>query len=288
MDIFDAIRELQEQVADAHAEIAKLKSDHDHTVIHGPVTDVDAQKQLCRIQIGVDENGDAVKSPWRPYGQIAGTRKVHSAPSKGQQLTLFSPGGDVMQGVALRFTWSDDNPSPSQDGSEDVDLRGKSKTTQRDGSIKQEVEGATLQLGKQSKTLTIHKDEQNVAQVDDAHPWQGNQGDALHRFEATKEGGFVHTVKIGDHEHKVTIHPDNGIEHSVDGGAHVITVHPSNGIKHKSSVKVSIEAARIEHLGDVKVSGSILAAKTIQSAIGLKGPVVNGSPFGDVGDAANW
>jgi phage baseplate assembly protein gpV len=148
MNIFDAIRELQEQVAEAHAEIARLKTDHDHTVIHGPATDIDAKKQLCRIQIGVDDDGNPVKSPWRPYGQIAGKRKIHSATSKGQQLTLISPCGDIAQGIALPFTWSNDNPSPSEDAETDVDQRGKTRLTQTDGTWKQEVENASVSLTK--------------------------------------------------------------------------------------------------------------------------------------------
>jgi phage baseplate assembly protein gpV len=286
MNIFDLVRELQERVAEAHAEIARLKSDHDHTVIHGPVTDVDAKKQLCRIQIGVDDNGDPVKSPWRPYGQIAGTRKVHSAPSKGQQLTLISPSGDITQGFALPFTWSDNNPSPSQDADADVDQRGKTKRTQRDASLKQEVDGVTVQLAKQSKTVTIHKDAAGSTQVDDKHPWEGNKGDALHKFEATKDGGFSHTVNIAGDEHKITIHPTNGITHSVNNGDHTIEVTKS-GIKHKSSQKVTIEATRIEHLGSLKVSGSILAGKVVQSALGFKGALFAGAP-GDPGNADSW
>jgi phage baseplate assembly protein gpV len=286
MNVFELIRELQEAVAEARAEIARLKSDHDHAVIHGPVTDIDAEKQLCRIQIGVDDDGNPVKSPWRPYGQIAGKRKVHSPPSKGQQLTLISPCGDIEQGIALPFTWSDNNPSPSKNKDEDVDLRGKTRRTQRDADLKQEVDGVTFRLSKQSKSVVIHKDEQNSKEVDDKHPWEGNKGATLHSFSVTKDDGWSLNVNVGDDEHKITIHPKNGVTHSVNKGDHMIEI-TRDGIKHKSNKKVTIEAGQIEHNGSLKVSGSILAGKVIQSARGFKGALFAGFP-GDPGDADTW
>lgn len=287
MNIFDAIREIQNSLAEAHAEIARLRWAHDHSMLHGPVCDVDAKEHLCRIVVGENEDGEEVKSPWIPYSQIAGTRKVHSVPSKGQQMTMLSPNGDYLQAVAVPFTWSNHNPSPSENGDEDVETRGKTRTTQKDASFKREVDGVTESLWKQTRSLTIHKDERNPATVDDKHPWQGNKADALHSLEATKDGGFAFKVNIGDAQHEIKFHPDNGITHSVNGGQHEITVHPQNGIKHKSSAMIVVEASKIEHIGSLKVSGSIHAGKVIQSAMGLKGPLTQSMP-GDPGDADTW
>jgi phage baseplate assembly protein gpV len=287
MNIFDAIREIQLSLADAHAEISRLRWTHDHSMLHGPVCDVDAKKQLCRMVVGENEDGEEVKSPWIPYSQIAGTRKVHSVPSKGQQMTMLSPNGDYLQAIAVPFTWSNNNLSPSENEDEDVDTRGKTRTTQKDASFKREVDGVTESLSKQSRLLTIHKDEQNPTTVDDAHPWQGNKADALHSLEATKDGGFAFKVKIGSDQHEIKFHPDNGITHSVNGGQHEITVHPQNGIKHKSSQRVTIEAPQIAHSGDLMVSGSIHSARTIQSVIGLIGPQIAGVP-GTPPNATTW
>jgi phage baseplate assembly protein gpV len=287
MNIFDAIREIQLSLAEAHAEISRLRWAHDHSMLHGPVCDVDAKKQLCRMVVGENEDGEEVKSPWIPYSQIAGTRKVHSVPSKGQQMTMLSPNGDYLQAVAVPFTWSNNNLSPSENEDEDVDTRGKTRTTQKDASFKREVDGVTENLSKQSRSLTIHKDEQNPTTVDDAHPWQGNKADALHSLEATKDGGFAFKVKIGSDQHEIKFHPDNGITHSVNGGQHEITVHPQNGIKHKSSQRVTIEAPQIAHSGDLMVSGSIHSARTIQSVIGLIGPQIAGVP-GTPPNATTW
>ena len=292
MNIFDAIREIQLSLADAHAEIARLRWAHDHSMLHGPVCDVDAKEHLCRIVVGENEDGEEVKSPWIPYSQIAGTRKVHSVPSKGQQMTMLSPNGDYLQAVAVPFTWSHNNPSPSEKGDEDVDTRGKTRTTQKDASFKREVDGVTENLSKQSRSLTIHKDEQGSTTVDDAHPWEGNKADALHSLEATKDGGFAFKVKIGNDQHEVKFHPDNGITHSVNGGQHEISIHSQNGITHKSSQRVKIEAPQIEHQGDIKVIGSVIATKVIGSQAGFLGNlqgVSSGIGFpGGLTPPTNW
>ncbi len=287
MNIFDAIREIQNSLAEAHAEIARLRWAHDHSMLHGPVCDVDAKEHLCRIVVGENEDGEEVKSPWIPYSQIAGTRKVHSVPSHGQQMTMLSPNGDYLQAVAVPFTWSNHNPSPSENGDEDIETRGKMRTTQKDAFFKREVDGVTEILSKQSRSLTIHKDELNLANVDDAHPWQGNKADGLHSLEATKDGGFVFKVKIGNDQHEIQFHPGNGIMHSVNAGQHEIAIHPQNGIKHKSSQRVTIEAPQIQHRGDLMVSGSIHSGKTIQSVIGLIGPQIAGTP-GAPPNATTW
>lgn len=231
MDSTELLRELLHAVAETRAEVADLRALQERMFRKGVVTDVDAKKHRFRMEIGVDENGEAVKSDWIPYAQIAGKRKTHSVPSKGQQMLQLAPDGDFSQALGIPLTWSDNNPSPSTKEDEDVEVRGKTRVTQRDGSLKVEVDGVTVETTKQRKTITIHKDEQNPATVDDKHPWEGNKGDPLHKIEATKDGGIVHTVKIGDHEHKLSIHPDRGIEHSFDKGKHVVTI-GGGGITH--------------------------------------------------------
>lgn len=288
MDIFDAIRELQDSLAAAHAKIARLEWMEDQSAVHGTVTDVDAKKQLCRIQTGEDADGNPVKSPWVSYSQIAGTRKVHSAPSKGQQMTLLSPSGDYTTSVAMPFTWSKNNPSPSENGDEDIDLRGKTKRTQKDGSLTQEIDGVTRTYSKQSKSTTIYKDPANQQEgkdetVDDAHPWKGNRAKPLHVKKIDKDGGFSLTINVEGEEHKIKVHPTDGIEHSFNKGKHKITINKDaitssfddgnhtvtldqSGIKHKSASRVTIESPQIQHNGDMQLIGSLLVSKVVQSA----------------------
>lgn len=309
MNIFDALNEVIQSLAEAHAHIASLQWSKDNSVVHGTVCDVDTKKQRCRIVIGKDEDDKDVKSPWIPYSQIAGTRKVHSAPSKGQQMTVMAPNGDYSQSMAFPFTWSDNNPSPSEKGDEDIDLRGKTKRTQKDGSVKQEVDGVTREYTKQSHSLTVHKDpetqqEGKGEEVSDKKPWKGNRAKALHVKKLTKDGGFELTVNVEGKEHKIKVHPENGIEHSFDKGKHKIIINKDeikhsfdngqhevslsqDGIKHKSSQRVTIDAPQIQHVGDMMLSGSLSVAKVIQSAIGLKAPIIGAAP-GDPGNANTW
>jgi phage baseplate assembly protein gpV len=306
-----AIRELQMGLVEAQKEIEWLRSAKDNSVIDGRVTDRDPKKHRIRIEIGLDDEGESVKSPWIPYSQIAGARKVHSVPSIGQQMRIVCPNGDPCQALAVPLTWWNDNPSPSEDGDEDIDLRGKTRRTQRDADIKTEVDGVTEQRTKQSHSLTIHKDpetqdEGKDEEVSDKKPWKGNRAKAKHTRKVTKDGGYVLTINEGDdqNEHKVIVKPtDDAVEISTHKGKHKImvnrdemklsfdgqheTTYSSQGIRHKSSTKVQIESPQIEHAGDLKITGTLLALKQIQSLIGVKAPLLGGLP-GDGGDATNW
>ena len=231
MDLFDVVNELQRAVTRANAMISRIQWAADHSYVAGTVTDVDPKKHRCRIAIGEGADGKEVKSPWIPYSQIAGTRKVHSAPSKGQQMTLFAPNGDYSQAMVFPYTWSDNNPSPSEKGDEDIDLRGKSRRTQKDADVKQEVDGLTVQHTKQSTTITVHKDPANQQEgqgeeVSDKKPWKGNRAKAKHKRTINKDAGYSLTINDGDEDnvHKVIVHPDGKIEHSIKGGKHKVTI----------------------------------------------------------------
>lgn len=311
-----AIRELQGSLAQAHAQLAKLAWMSEHTIVHGKVTDVDAEKARFRLEMGEDDEGQPVKSPWIPYSQVAGTRKMHSAPSVNQQMTLFAPAGSIERAVALPLTWHDKNPSPSTSGSEDVDLRGKTKTTQQDASLKKEVDGLTITQTKQAFSMVVHKDPENEQEgqgetVDDEHPWKGNRAKTLHSLTTNKDGGFTLTINKDDDEkeHKIVVNPSadadttsveisthkgknkitvkkNEMKVSHDNGQHE-TTYSSSGIKHKSGTRVTIESSQIHHQGSLKVTGTIRATGVVQSGAGFNGPISNTVP-GSPGNADDW
>lgn len=122
---------LASRIADIVDRLASLERRVETATRHGTVTDVDAARQMVRLEIGRGRDGAVQKSPWVRYAQVAGALKLHSPPSVGQVMTLFSPGGEMRQGVAMPFTWSDENPSPSDDPDEhkltigDVEIRVK-------------------------------------------------------------------------------------------------------------------------------------------------------------------
>ncbi|RFB80403.1 phage baseplate assembly protein V [Methylovirgula sp. 4M-Z18] len=125
------LRELSDSLVAAHERIADLEGRLERMWRPGTVTDVDAAQQLYRHQIGVDDQGQPVKSDWIPYGQHAGDHKEHIAPSVGQQMMMISPDGDHSQAFGVPFTWSNANASPSTRSDESVRLRGDVKVTQR-------------------------------------------------------------------------------------------------------------------------------------------------------------
>ena len=144
--LIDAVNELQESLVKAHADIAKLRAEGDRKLRVGKVTDVDTKKHLYRQEIGVDDEGNPVKSPWRPYSQEAGKRKRHSPPSVGQQMLLVSPGGDFSQGVGIPWGWSNDNPSPSTDDDQ-VETFGSVK-------IRNDGKGFSISIGEVSLSVS--------------------------------------------------------------------------------------------------------------------------------------
>jgi phage baseplate assembly protein gpV len=109
------IAELHAALADLGAAHNDLRDRHERMFRPGVVTDYDATKQLYRQQIGVNEKGEPIKSPWRPHSQHAGALKLHVPLAQGQPMLLISPDGDIEQGIGIPLGWSSANPSPSTD-----------------------------------------------------------------------------------------------------------------------------------------------------------------------------
>lgn len=109
----------------------------------GKVTEVDGEKHLIRMAIGKDDDGNDVLSPWLPISQPAGALKLHSMPSAGQTMSVRSQSGDIEQGVAQPYFWSDDNQAPSTNpnehkltlGSVTITLTGQGLTLQVGGTV---------------------------------------------------------------------------------------------------------------------------------------------------------
>jgi phage baseplate assembly protein V len=143
------------EVALLAARVAELERRVASMIRHGTVEEVDAKKHRVRLRIGEDGQGQPFLGPWVPYAQIAGALKVHTPPSKGQQLTLFSPGGDFRQALALPLTWSDENKSPSEKGDEHILTFADVKIEVRDGQTKLTVGDAVIDTKKDSITVTL-------------------------------------------------------------------------------------------------------------------------------------
>lgn len=152
----DVIDRLIEAVSQLTMRIGALEARADNMIRHGKVTDVDTKKQLARIEIG-ERDGTPLKSAWVPYAQIAGDYKSHRPPTKGQQMTLFAPNGEVRQAVLLPFTWSDQNKSPSDKEDEHVTTFGKLKIIEKKDSIVLSVGDTEFEITTDSINLTAGK-----------------------------------------------------------------------------------------------------------------------------------
>lgn len=109
-----------------------------------PVTHVDPAKGLCRVRLG-GTDAEPFLSPWVPYSQMAGAVKGHVPVSVGQNVSFFAPGGDLVQGKVLPFTWSDANASPGS-GADPVWTYGSVRVEVKTGGVKVSVGGASVEL----------------------------------------------------------------------------------------------------------------------------------------------
>ena len=112
----------------------------------GKATHVDPAKQLFRMEIGKDEDGQPVLSPWRPYKQTAGAMKFHNPPSVGQPMVLRSETGDIDQGTGEPFHWNDDNKTPSTDGDTHKMTFGSVTITIEPGRVTVDVGGTGIYI----------------------------------------------------------------------------------------------------------------------------------------------
>jgi len=111
---------------------------------HGTVAEVNPAEGWVRLDLGPADEGRLL-SPRVPYSQAAGALKVHAPPSVGQQMTIVAPTGDMMQGVAMPLTWSEENASPGADGNVALTL----------GSVRVDLTGDSLTLTAGGFTITI-------------------------------------------------------------------------------------------------------------------------------------
>lgn len=126
--MIDQFIKLQERVDDLERRFAS-------SIRSGTVDSVDAKAGTVRLNIGQDSDGNKMLSPSIPYSQFAGALKVHSPPSAGQQMTMFSPSGDPRQASAVPMTWSNQNASPSSKGDENVITYGGFRITLDNGKL---------------------------------------------------------------------------------------------------------------------------------------------------------
>lgn len=156
------LRQLIDRVVEAERRSAAQE-------MRGKVTDVDTVKARARIEIGKDDDGEPVKSPWIPYKQIAGSLKIHQPPVVGETMTMRSASGDVEQGVLEAFHWSDANPANSTDAQSNVMTFGSTKVTLGASSIDIEVGGVKVSFSGEGLAITGGEVTHNEKDIGDTH-----------------------------------------------------------------------------------------------------------------------
>ncbi len=153
------------EIVELAARIAELERRFSGMMRHGTVEEVDTSRHRVRLKFGTDVEGKPFLSPWIPYAQMAGALKVHVPPSIGQQFTLMAPAGDWQQAVAVPFTWSNQNPAPSESGEENVLTFGDVRVTLKDGRLEIRTAGVTLGITNDGLAITggeVRHDGKNI------------------------------------------------------------------------------------------------------------------------------
>jgi hypothetical protein len=105
----DMYQRLLQQIADLRRQMSQ------QTQV-GTVHEVKGTK--LRMSMGKDEKGEDILSPWLNTGNMRGGAREQRFYKKGQTLSLFSPGGDVAQGIIMPYAPNKDFKTPEHaDGS---------------------------------------------------------------------------------------------------------------------------------------------------------------------------
>lgn len=97
-------------IADAFRKIADLYRLVNNLIRIGTIVEVDHQKARARVKTGGNTTG------WQKWVTLrAGTTTEWNPPTKGEQVVLLSPGGDLAQAVILVGLFTSNAPSQSAD-----------------------------------------------------------------------------------------------------------------------------------------------------------------------------
>lgn len=143
------------ELAALAARVADLEARLAGAMRHGRVAEVDAGKARLRLDLGPTHGGEGrFLSPWIPYAQMAGALKIHTPPSEGQQYTVFAPGGDLQQAVALPLSWSESNAAPSGAEDENVVTYGDVRIELRSDVMRLSIGDVVMETDGVGMTLT--------------------------------------------------------------------------------------------------------------------------------------
>ena len=167
--MFVTIQALSPFLRSTFARLQELERRLAGNEMRGKVVQVDAEKAKVRIEIGKDSDDQPVLSPWVPYKQTAGALKVHSPPSVGQTMAIRSESGDIEQGTAEPYHWSDDNQATSTAGDAHKLTFGDVTVDLSNGGLKITVGGTVFDLTGEGFEQTGGTQKHNGHDVGDTH-----------------------------------------------------------------------------------------------------------------------
>lgn len=129
--------------------------------VEGPVVERDEKKWLVRLELGTDDDGKKILSPWvKPYAHSAGALKDSPAlPAVGDRMRLHSPSGIVgAASYAIPSAFDDELTRPSgQDKDEAAREFGKTRVSQTAEKITLATEHTSLVSSKDGVAVDGHK-----------------------------------------------------------------------------------------------------------------------------------
>lgn len=136
------------------------------------VKEVDPAAGTVRLLLGTSDNGDYLSAKI-PYVQTAGAMRFHNPPSVGQQMALYSPGGDMRQAFAAPLMFSDDIESPSAEPDEHVMTFGDVTIRVKTNAVEFEVSGVSLRIDGTGAYHVGGSVKHNGTTIDDTHTHGG-------------------------------------------------------------------------------------------------------------------
>lgn len=170
-------------------QIAELRRQMGQMIIHGPVSEVKGDK--IRVKTGKDAQGQDVLSPWLDTNNHRGGATERRFFKAGQNVSIFSPGGDMTQGIVTPYAPNNDHKAPDH--------------ANESGTDEETYQFENLRVKK-------IKDGYDIWMNDDKAT-----SSAKTLFRLKKDGGFMARTVDGDKKHRVVVTKDGTKLHSQQG-----------------------------------------------------------------------
>lgn len=158
--------------------LADLSRRLENLIRIGTIAEVDvADTTAPRVRV---KDGELLTG-WLPFGAMrAGSARVWSVPTVGEQVMVFSPSGDLASAVVFGSLYSTTTPAPSKDPHEHIiDFADGTRVSHNDETGAMVFTGMKTLLLKASESVTVDTPATNL------------NGTVTHAGEALKSNGVV-------------------------------------------------------------------------------------------------